>query len=120
MAMRAVACLLLLLAAPAVHAQIYKCTEGGKTRFSDKPIADCKNQSVQGEVKAPVEEPPRAPAGKKGQEPKAKVQVSKERVEFDRKCATLRQEHARLQRGPDDAAREQRMESMRSEYAACR
>jgi len=56
----------------------------------------------------------------KGPEPKAKVQVSKERVEFDRKCATLRQEHARLQRGPDDAAREQRVEAMRSEYAACR
>jgi hypothetical protein len=120
MAMRVVACLLLLLAAPAVQAQIYKCTEGGKTRFSDKPITDCKSQSVQGEVKAPVVEQQAAPTTTKKGKAKKKPEVPKEVAEFDRKCANLRQEHARLQRGGDEAAREQRMEAMRSEYAACR
>ena len=48
------ACLLLIVA-PAVQAQMYKCTEGGKTRFSDKPFTDCKSQSVQGEIKPPPE-----------------------------------------------------------------
>jgi hypothetical protein len=119
--MRALACLLLLLVAPAVQAQIYKCSEGGKTRFSDKPITDCKSQSVQGEVKPPpvVERQAESTTAKKGKK-KAKAEVPKQVVEFDRKCATLRQEQARLQRSGDEAAREQRMEAMRSEYAACR
>ena len=119
--MRLLACLLLALAAPA-QAQIYKCTEGGKTRFSDKPITDCRSQQVTG---APKPEPvaPAAPAGKDGKKaPRVVAHKAppKEAVEFDRKCATVRQEYARLQRGPDDAGREQRMEAMRSSYAACR
>lgn len=120
--MRTIACLLLLLAAPAAQAQMYKCVEGGKTRFSDKPFTDCKSQSVQGEVKPPPEPlaQPEAKGAQKKAKPAAKVEVSKERVEFDKRCASLRQEHARLQRTPDDAAREQRLESMRSDYAACR
>lgn len=42
--------LALLLAAPAAQAQMYKCTEGGKTRFSDKPFTDCKSATT---VKTP-------------------------------------------------------------------
>ena len=116
--MRLLVCLLLALAAPA-QAQIYKCTEGGKTRFSDKPITDCRSQQVTG---APKPEPvvPAAPAGKDGKKAQRIAKAPpKEAVEFDRKCATVRQEYARLQRGSDDAAREQRMDAMRSSYAAC-
>jgi len=114
--MRFLACLLLLLAARAVHAQIYKCSEGGKTRFSDKPITDCKSQTVQGEVQAPA--PVAEPAApKKGQ--KKKVEVPKAVVEADRKCAAMTQEYRRLQRSSDEASRD-RMQAMRSEYAACR
>ena len=45
--MRVLAWLLLLLAVPAVQAQTYKCVdEHGKTRYSDKPIADCKSATT--------------------------------------------------------------------------
>ena len=117
--MRLLACLLLALAAPA-QAQIYKCTEGGKTRFSDKPITDCKSQQVTG-VPKPEPVAPAAPARKDGKKAQPRIAKAppKEAVEFDKKCASLRQEYARLQRAPDDAAREQRMDAMRSAYAAC-
>jgi hypothetical protein len=108
--MRTIACLLLLLAAPAVQAQMYKCTEGGKTRYSDKPITDCKNATVKGQANTYAGTPT----------PARRNQVSKERVEHDNRCAQLRREHSNLQRAPESAQREQRLEGMRSEYAACR
>jgi len=112
-AMRVLACLLLLLVAPVAQAQMYKCPEGGRTRYADKPITDCKNVQVTGQPKAPAAaaDEPKA-AAKKGK-------VSKERVEIDRKCASLRQERARLQRAPDSADREQRMQQLRGSYNAC-
>ena len=109
--MRALACLLLLLAAPAVQAQMYKCTEGGKTRYADKPITDCKNVEVKGQANTYAGTP--APSRRRNE-------VSKERAEFDNKCATLRREHTALQRVPDTAKREQRLQEMRADYAACR
>ena len=109
--MRALACLLLLLAAPVVQAQMYKCTEGGKTRYSDKPITDCKNVEVKGQANTYAGTP--TPAGRRNQ-------PTKERVEFDNKCATLRREHTALQRAPDTPQREQRMQEMRADYTACR
>jgi len=111
MAMRTLACLLLLLAAPAVHAQMYKCTEGGRTRYSDKPITDCKNAEVKGQVNTYAGTP--TPVARRNQ-------VTKERAEFDNKCATLRREHTALQRSPDSPQRDQRLESMRDDYRACR
>lgn len=108
--MRVLACLLLLLAAPAAQAQMYKCTDGGKTRYSDKPITDCRNAEVKGKVNTYAGDPAPSRPGR----------VSKETVDFDRKCANLRQEHARLQRSPDSSQREQRMQDMRADYAACR
>ena len=125
--MRLSACLLLLLAAPAVQAQMYKCTEGGKTRFSDKPFADCRSQSLQGEVKAPAPaaEPAPPASGKPGataaakKARKAKVEVPKEVADADRRCAAIVQEHRRLQRSSDEASRE-RVQETRSQYNACR
>lgn len=110
--MRALACLLLLLAAPAVHAQIYKCTEGGKTRFSDKPITDCKTST---EVKGQANTYAGTPTA-----PARRNEVTKQQAEFDNKCATLRREHQALQRAPETPEREQRMQEMRGDYAACR
>ena len=109
--MRALACLLLLLAVPAVQAQMYKCTDGGRTRYSDKPITDCKNVEVKGQANTYVGEPAA---------PSRPGRVSKEAAEFDHKCATLRQQQAQLARAPDDAAREQRLQGMRADLAACR
>ena len=57
--------LALLLAAPAVQAQMYKCTEGGKTRFSDKPFTDCKSATT---VKTP---PPSSAPSAGGKPPPA-------------------------------------------------
>jgi hypothetical protein len=110
MAMRVLACLLLLLAAPAAQAQMYKCTDGGKTRYSDKPITDCKSAEVKGKVNTYAGEPVA---------PSRPGRVSKEKVEFDRKCANLRQERAKLQRAPDSPEREQRLQDTRADYNAC-
>ncbi|MEA3194082.1 MAG: hypothetical protein QOD26_2415 [Betaproteobacteria bacterium] len=107
--MRSLLFAVLLLTVPATQAQMYKCTEGGKTRFSDKPIADCKNVEVKGQANTYAGEP--APS---------RGRASRERMEADNKCFSLRQEHARLQRAPDTPEREQRMQDMRADYAACR
>jgi hypothetical protein len=108
--MRVLACLLLLLAAPGAQAQMYKCTDGGKTRYTDKPITDCKNADVKEKVNTYAGTPT----------PARRNQVTKEQADFDRKCANLRQENTRLQRAPDSPQREQRMQEMRSDYQACR
>jgi Domain of unknown function (DUF4124) len=60
--------LALLLAVPAAQAQMYKCTEGGKTRYSDKPITDCKSAST---IAAPPTSSAPAPAGSAGKAPPA-------------------------------------------------
>lgn len=109
--MRSLACLLLLLAAPAVQAQMYKCTEGGKTRYSDKPITDCRNVEVKGQANTYAGTP--TPAARRNP-------VTKEQAEFDNKCGNLRREYTALQRAPDTAQREQRLQEMRADYAACR
>jgi hypothetical protein len=108
-AMRAIACLLLLLAAPAVQAQMYKCTEGGKTRYSDKPIADCKSAEVKGKPNTYAGTP--TPARRKT--------VTKEQAEFDNRCTQLRREQGGLRRGPETAAREERLQQLRKDLAAC-
>jgi hypothetical protein len=108
--MRLLPCLLLLLVAPAVQAQMYKCTEGGRTRYSDKPITDCRNVAVKGQANVSAGTP--APAQRRGP-------VSKEQAAYDSKCANLRREHQALQRAPDGAKREQRLQEMRADYAAC-
>ncbi|HUQ25806.1 MAG TPA: DUF4124 domain-containing protein [Burkholderiales bacterium] len=108
--MRSLLFAVLLLAVSAVQAQMYKCTEGGRTRFSDKPIADCKNVEVKGQPNTYAGDPAPSRPGR----------TSKERMDFDNKCSDLRREQARLQRAPDSPEREQRMQDMRADYAACR
>ena len=64
--MRLAACLLLLLAAPVVQAQMYKCTEGGKTRYSDKPITDCKSATTVAAPPASAAAPDASSKARKG------------------------------------------------------
>jgi hypothetical protein len=109
--MRTLACLMLLLAAPAVHAQMYKCTEGGRTRYSDKPITDCKNTQVKAQTNTAVAPPAAAPA--------RRAQVTKAQAEFDHRCAQMRRDHAQLRRSPDSATRDQRLEELSKASAGC-
>ena len=139
--MRTLACLMLLVVAPYAQAQMYKCTDGGKTRFSDKPFTDCKSNQVTGapSAPAPVAAPnppaatqkpaagtPRAAPGpyktaKAAPKHVAKVNpVTKQQQDFDNRCAQARRDYAAAQRGPDTAEREERLASMRAGNAACR
>ena len=148
--MRHLACLLMLLA-PAVHAQqMYKCTEAGKTRYSDKPITDCKSATT---LTAPPSAPstgkaPRMPesplkksakskgsaqakgaqAGQKKAAPPAPQQTAKApQTEHDKKyaeaqCRELKEEEAWL-RGPRGAKlerRDERLGQVRQALARCR
>jgi hypothetical protein len=62
--------LALLLVVPAAHAQMYKCVDpSGKTRYSDKPIADCKSATT---ITAPPPAPGAASASGKAPPPSAK------------------------------------------------
>ena len=82
--MRVLACLLLLLAVPAVQAQMYKCKdERGRWVFSDKPLPGCADapetpgakspapQSAQPAKSATPKSPP--PTARKAQPPSAKL-----------------------------------------------
>ncbi len=142
--MRALACLLLLLAATAVRAQMYKCVDAsGKTRYSDKPITDCKNAQT-------IKPPPVSPAAKAAQrapgkmppgfasaaKPAAKTKTAPEpakraltaaEAEHERKfdaarCKTLREEQAWLSspRGAGVESREARLGQVRQALSACR
>jgi len=105
--MRLLACLLLLLALPA-HAQMYKCTDGGKTRFSDKPFTDCKtqNQPVKVQPNVALSTPTRAYRPK---EPHP-----------DPKCEAMRREMREVERaGVKDAAAEQRRQELRDASKPC-
>jgi hypothetical protein len=143
--MRAVACLLLLLAVPAAQAQTYKCVDpSGKTRYSDKPITDCKNartittpapppaaKAAGGPGKMPPGFPgPKAPAKPatkaKSAEPPKRVLTAAEieqerRVEASR-CKTLREEEAWLKspRGAGVESQAARLGQVRQALAACR
>jgi hypothetical protein len=59
MAMRILACLLLLLAAPALQAQMYKCKdERGRWVFSDKPLPGCADAPETPGTKSPAPQSP--------------------------------------------------------------
>jgi hypothetical protein len=106
--MRLLACLLLALAAPAVQAQMYKCTEGGKTRFSDKPFTDCKtqNQPVKVQPNVALSTPARSYAPKPPHP--------------DPKCASLQRELREVERaGVKDAASEERRQDLRNALKPC-
>jgi len=75
--MRVVACLLLLLAVPAVQAQMYKCKdERGRWVFSDKPLPGCAGAPEVPAAKAPAKSAaPQSPpsAARKAPPPGAKL-----------------------------------------------
>ena len=108
--MRSLACLLLLLAVPAAQAQMYKCTDGGKTRFSDKPFTDCKTQNQPVKVQPNVALSTPVPARfYRPKEPHP-----------DPKCEAMRREMREMQRvGVNDAAAEQRMQDLRTAHKPC-
>jgi uncharacterized protein DUF4124 len=106
--MRALACVFLLLAASAAQAQMYKCTDGGKTRFSDKPFTDCKSQPQ------PVRVQPNVALSTP-----ARSYVPRP-PHPDPKCQNLRREMQEVQRaGVKDAASEQRWQDLRTAYKPC-
>lgn len=103
--MRLLTCLLLLLALP-VHAQMYKCTDGGKTRFSDKPFTDCKTQNQ------PVKVQPNVAQSTRTYQPRE--------PHPDPKCEALRREMREAQRGGvKDAASEQHVQDLRTALKPC-
>lgn len=103
--MRLLPCLLLLLALPA-HAQMYKCTEGGKTRFSDKPFTDCKTQNQQVKVQ------PNVAVATRTYRPRD--------PHPDPKCESLRREMRELERvGVKDEAGDQRRQDLRNALKPC-
>ena len=144
--MRALACLLLLLAVPAAQAQMYKCVDpSGKTRYSDKPITDCKNART---ITTPAPPPAAKASGRPGKlppgfasgakapaKPAAKAKSSEppkqaltaaeieqeRRVEASR-CKTLREEQAWLSspRGAGVESQAARLEQVRQGLATCR
>jgi len=106
--MRSLGCLLLLAAAPLAQAQMYKCTDDGKTRFSDKPFTDCKtqNQTVKVQPNVALSAPGR------GYRPKG--------PHPDPKCEAMRREMREMERvGVKDAASEQRMQELRTAHKPC-
>jgi hypothetical protein len=61
MVMRVLACLLLLLAVPAVQAQMYKCKdERGRWVFSDKPLPGCADAPETSGANSPAPQSPPA------------------------------------------------------------
>jgi hypothetical protein len=135
--------LALLLAVPAAHAQMYKCTEGGKTRYSDKPITDCKSTST---IKAPpppaassksrkpsppqskLVRPPEPKGDKKGAKPgpeqkaKAPPPTEHDKKYANAQCRELREEEAWLQgpRGAKVENRDARLGQVRQALFGCR
>ena len=128
--------LIALLAAPAVHAQMYKCVDTrGVTQYSDKPCPDGKGREVDirgqppisGELK-PHKENLKA-AEREFQQRQAKAE--RERLQEQRmleaqqkRCASLRDQLARAlatRRPPDAAAHDARIAALNADIArVCR
>jgi hypothetical protein len=109
--MRSLACVALLLAAPLAQAQMYKCTDGGKTRFSDKPFTDCKTQNQ------PVKVQPNVAVSTRS----TPARVYQPRPPHpDPKCESLRREMREFERvGIKDAAGDQRRQDLREALRPC-
>ena len=94
----------LLLAAPPVEAQMYKCVDArGKMQYSDKPIPGCKNTTVKPPPPPPTRPAPGA-AGKASAKQAAKPAPKGEMDQYTAeqrasRCKSLREERDWLQ-GP--------------------
>lgn len=129
---------LLLAAALDAHAQLYKCVdEQGKTRYTDKPSADCKQTAIKGSP------PPGAPERHEDlgaqerdfqrRQRQEQAKETKEQQALAQRCTRLRQERALLAdarrivkidaKGErvylDDAVRDQRLAQVESELRNC-
>jgi hypothetical protein len=139
---RALALALLLAAAGAAHAQMYKCVdERGVTHYTDKPRPGCKGGEVDIRPIPPMSGKAAAPAGDLGRQEAdfRRRQISREQAEskdrkaLDQRCQRVRNELLRLQstgriarlddKGErvyiDDAARQQRIEQLKGEFRGC-
>ena len=100
--MRILACLLLLLAAPALQAQMYKCKdERGRWVFSDKPMPGCagavevpvtNSATPQSPPPAAGKTPTRAAAGPARKPPKPVPMTEHERAQFTSECKAAREQ----------------------------
>lgn len=122
--MRVCACLLLLVAASAAQAQMYKCVDAsGKTRYADKPIADCRNART---ITAPAP-PPAAKAAASGKvavparRPLSAAEAEHERKFAVSRCRTLKEEEEWLlsPRGAGIESHAARLGQVRQALAAC-
>lgn len=129
---------LLLAAALDAHAQLYKCVdEQGKTRYTDKPSADCKQTAIKG---SPPSGAPERHEDLGAQERdfqrrqrQEQAKETKEQQALAQRCTRLRQERALLAdarrivkidaKGErvylDDAVRDQRLAQVESELRNC-
>jgi Domain of unknown function (DUF4124) len=102
--------LALTICAPA-HAQTYKCVDqGGTTHYSDKPLANCKNEIIKTQRGSAPPTSPRAAA-------KTVQQVQAE-------CARNTHEYSRLATARPDAnasddGRQQRLKALREQIRGC-
>ena len=122
-AMRTFAWLLLVLVAPAVQAQMYKCTEGGKTRYSDKPITDCKDARTVVAPPPKAAEPTKPAAAKKAPDSRpTSQQAAYERKYQASRCKELREEERWLlsPRGQRVENQATRLGQVRQALSACR
>jgi hypothetical protein len=129
-----------------VQAQMYKCTEGGKTRYSDKPITDCKSATTITVPTPPATAPAKGPppfAKSKKVLPHAKASAKKQDkkgasvppreaakappTEHDKKyasarCGELKEEQTWLRsaRGAKVERRDERLAQVQQALAACR
>ena len=130
---------LLLVAALDARAQLYKCVdEQGKTRYTDKPSADCKQTAIKGSPTsgAPSERHEDLGAQERDFQRRQRQEQAKETKEqqaLAQRCTRLRQERALLAdarrivkidaKGErvymDDAVRDQRLAQLESELRAC-
>jgi hypothetical protein len=139
---RAAALALLLAAAGAAHAQMYKCVdERGVTHYTDKPRPGCKGGEVDirpippmgGGIKAPAADLKRQDADFRRRQIEREKHEATDRKALDQRCQRVRNELLRLQSAGriarldekgervymDDAVRQQRIEQLKSELRGC-
>lgn len=137
--MRVLAALLLAVAFDA-QAQLYKCVdEQGKTRYTDKPSADCKQTAIKGSPPSSGALPERhedlgaEERDFKRRQQQEQAKQTKEQQALAQRCTRLRQERGLLSGGRrivkidangeriymDDAVRDQRLAQVESELRSC-
>ena len=136
--MKTLAIAVLLAVSIPVQAQMYKCVdEGGKARYSDKPIAGCKTQTKLAAPPPPAKGAPGArgslPKGFAAPKASASAQApakraakaeptEQEKAYFASRCKTLKEEEQWLlsPRGAVTEARDARLGQVRQALSACR